>query len=108
LGAVSPYRYLRNSNRGIPESRRKVKALSLHHRFVIALHSPAGVVETGERVCPPEKKAPRPASGVENRFSLVRFEGKNRRIAAIFRDFQSDLQGFLRTSDLLVERVVSR
>jgi hypothetical protein len=25
--------------------------------FVIALHSPSGVVETGLRVCPPEKKA---------------------------------------------------
>jgi hypothetical protein len=69
---------------------------------VIALRSPAGVVETKVRVCPPEKKAPRPASRVENRFSLVRFEGKNCRIAAIFRDFQSDLDGFLCTSDLLV------
>jgi hypothetical protein len=26
-------------------------------RFVIAMHSPAGTVETGRRVCPPEKKA---------------------------------------------------
>jgi hypothetical protein len=35
----------------------KVKLLSLYHRFVIALHSPDGVVETGLRVCPPEKSA---------------------------------------------------
>jgi hypothetical protein len=28
-----------------------------HHRFVIALHSPSGVAETGLRVCPPEKNA---------------------------------------------------
>jgi hypothetical protein len=34
----------------------KVKLLSLYHRFVIASHSPDGVVETGLRVCPPEKK----------------------------------------------------
>jgi len=33
----------------------EVKALSPHHRFVIALHSPGGVAETGLRVCPPEK-----------------------------------------------------
>src|SRR5467141_1938952 len=30
---------------------------SPHHRFVIALHSPGGVAETGLRVCPPEKNA---------------------------------------------------
>jgi hypothetical protein len=33
----------------------KVKALSPHHRLVIALHSPDGVGETGLRVCPAEK-----------------------------------------------------
>src|SRR5258708_33312232 len=32
-------------------------SLSPHHRFVIALHSPGGVAETGLRVCPPEKNA---------------------------------------------------
>ena len=42
----------------------EVKALSPHHRFVIALHSPEEVVETGLRVCPPEKKATRLAYGV--------------------------------------------
>jgi hypothetical protein len=35
----------------------EVKELSPHHRFVIALHSPGGVAETGLRVCPPEKNA---------------------------------------------------
>jgi len=33
----------------------KVKALSPHHRLVIALHSPDGVGETGLRVRPAEK-----------------------------------------------------
>ena len=33
----------------------KVKSLSPNRRFVIALHSPSGVVETGLRVCPSEK-----------------------------------------------------
>ena len=35
----------------------KVKLLSPHNRLVIALHSPGGTVETGLRVCPPEKEA---------------------------------------------------
>ena len=34
---------------------RQVKALSPHHRFVIALHSPVKVTETGLRMCLPEK-----------------------------------------------------
>jgi len=34
-----------------------LKSLSPNHRFVIALHSLDGVVESGLRVCPPEKKA---------------------------------------------------
>jgi len=33
----------------------QVKSLSPHHRFVIALHSPVKVTETGLRMCPPEK-----------------------------------------------------
>ena len=45
---------------------KKVKArTSPHHRFVIALHSPGGVVETGLLMCPSEKKAPNIASGVQ-------------------------------------------
>jgi SAM-dependent methyltransferase len=34
----------------------EVKSLSPHHRFVIALHSPGGVDETGLPQCPSEKK----------------------------------------------------
>jgi hypothetical protein len=34
---------------------RQVKTLSPHRRFVIALHSPDRVTETGLRVSPPEK-----------------------------------------------------
>jgi hypothetical protein len=34
----------------------EVKSLSPHHRFLVALHSPNGVLETGLRVCPSEKK----------------------------------------------------
>src|ERR1700687_1683228 len=33
----------------------QVKSLSPHHRFVIALHSPVKVTETGLRMCRPEK-----------------------------------------------------
>jgi hypothetical protein len=35
----------------------KVKSLLPHYGFVIALHSPDGVVETGLVWCPPEKNA---------------------------------------------------
>jgi hypothetical protein len=33
----------------------RTQTLSPHHRFVIALHSPDGIAETGLRVRPPEK-----------------------------------------------------
>ena len=36
-----------------------VKSPSLNRRFVIALHSPLGLVETGLRFFPSEKKAPK-------------------------------------------------
>src|ERR1039458_2158191 len=39
--------------------------LSLYHRFLIALHSPDGVFETGLLGCPPEKKAAKLASSNE-------------------------------------------
>jgi len=42
-----------------------VKPLSPRHRFVIALHSPDGVFETGLLVCPPEKKAAKLAGSNE-------------------------------------------
>jgi hypothetical protein len=41
---------------------------------------------------------------LRTRFSLVRFESKNRGIAAISRDFQDNAGRFLCASDLLVER----
>ena len=43
----------------------KVKLLSLYHRFVITLHSPDGVFETGLLGCPPEKKAAKLAGSNE-------------------------------------------
>ena len=49
----------RNSLVGSDEQRsqrlNQVKSLSPHHRFVIALHSPVKVTETGLRMCRPEK-----------------------------------------------------
>jgi hypothetical protein len=39
------------------QKRPKSRQLSPHHRFVIALHSPEGVVETGLLKCPLEKMA---------------------------------------------------
>jgi len=39
----------------------KVKSLSLDDRYVIALCSPKGLVETGLPLCPSEKKARKPA-----------------------------------------------
>jgi len=42
----------------------KVKTLSLHHRFAIALRSPDGVAETGLCVRPPEKSARKLARGL--------------------------------------------
>jgi serine/threonine protein kinase len=42
----------------------EVKALSPHDRFVIALHSPGGVAETGLCVWPPEKSARKLAGGL--------------------------------------------
>ena len=41
--------------RGVGEYFYEVKSLSPHHRFVIALHSPDKVAETGLRMCRPEK-----------------------------------------------------
>jgi hypothetical protein len=43
----------------------KVKSLSPHDRFVIALHSPEGIIETGLLVCPSEKKARKLPFGAE-------------------------------------------
>jgi len=45
----------RNGKTRVPRLAYEVKPLSPHHRFVIALHSPAKVTETGLRICRPEK-----------------------------------------------------
>jgi hypothetical protein len=47
----------KDSWRMCPKGGQKSSPLSPHHRFVIALHSPDGVFETGLLICPPEKKA---------------------------------------------------
>ena len=64
----------------------EVKALSLHDRFVIALHSPDGV---GKSDCARalQRKAPEKLLlRFDETLSPVRFEGKNYGIAAIFSD----------------------
>jgi len=47
-----------------PNSYYEIKALSPHHRFVMALHSPDRFAETGLRVCRPEKNARKLACGI--------------------------------------------
>src|SRR5450755_4742224 len=45
----------------ISEGGQKSRPLSPHHRFVIAMHSPDGVLESGLLGCLPEKKVRKPA-----------------------------------------------
>jgi hypothetical protein len=53
---LRPQRGTHNPGRnGHPQRLNQVKSLSPHHRFVIALHSPVKVTETGLRICRPEK-----------------------------------------------------
>src|ERR1700731_1122859 len=80
----------------------KVKAAFAASSVLIAMHSPAGVVETGLGICPPEKRLESWREELRTRFSPVRFERKNCGIAAISRDFQDNAGRFLCTSDLLV------
>ena len=47
-----------------PPNVHEVKALSPHHRPVIALHSPDGLAETVLGLCPPEKTARKLACGI--------------------------------------------
>jgi hypothetical protein len=64
----------------------EVKALSPHHRFVIAWHSPDGVGES-DCACSLQRKAPENLHvGFDATLSPVRFEGKTCGIAAIFSD----------------------
>jgi hypothetical protein len=89
--------------------RPQVKALSPHRRFVIALHSPDRVTETGLRVSPLEKA--RSIDAIRSRavtfdgpLSPVRFKGKTCRIAAIFNDSCNNAALFLCTPDCVAER----
>ena len=67
----------------------KVKSHSPIDRFAIALHSPEGILQTGPRVCPPEKKAAQPALSVpQSTFSESGLSAKHaelRGLSAIFR-----------------------
>ena len=70
----------------------RVKWLSPNHRFVIALHSPDGLVETGQLMGPPEKKVPSLACWGQAGHSLrsgfrVRV-AELRRFRAVFRGLQ--------------------
>lgn len=54
----------------------KVKLVSLSHRFMIALHSPDGVVQTVLLLCPSERKATNLRLVLRRSLSPVRFERK--------------------------------
>jgi hypothetical protein len=80
----------------------EVKALSPYHRFVIALHSPRSVAETGLCVCPPEKTQENLPAGFDWTHSPVRFTCG---IVAISSDSCSNAARFLCGSDCVAERV---
>src|SRR5580698_3188081 len=77
----------------------KVKSQSLFARFVIALHSPSGLVETGLPFRPPEKMATNLGCGPSAALSPVRFRSENRRIAALSGDVQGNAGQFLCNPD---------
>jgi hypothetical protein len=87
----------------------QVKALSPHHRFVIALHSPYEVAETGLRGCPPEKKAAKAHSlSSTDRFLQCGFGeiiAELRRFSAVFPGLSP---GFLYVPDCVAEQAVWR
>lgn len=68
----------------------KVKSPTLHHRFVIALHSPVLSAETGLRGSLSEKNAANSPDAEEYDISLVRFASEKPRFGA---DFGGFLQG---------------
>jgi len=77
----------------------KVKSLSPHHRFAIALHSPNGVVET-DCACALQRKKPETLlAGFDWTLSPVLFAGKTCGIAAIFSDSCSNAARFLCNPD---------
>ena len=59
-------------------------------RFVIALHSPIGVAETGLPVCPPEKMAAMPAFGVQRDTFSSPVSGRESRTCGIFERFPEE------------------
>jgi len=58
------------------KGRQESRSLSPHHRFLIAMYSPAGAVETGLLICVPEKAPQGPPLAWRGTLSPVRFEGK--------------------------------
>jgi hypothetical protein len=82
--------------------------LSPHDRLMIALHSSDGVDETGMLRCAAEKMPETPAGIRGGPFSLVRFESKSPRIAAVYRNFQDNPCRFIRASDCVVVQAVPR
>ena len=84
----------------------QVKSLSPHHRFVIALHSPVKVTETGLRMCRPEKGRPIDAirsRAVRSLQSALRT--KYYEIRASLRISRPKAGQFLCGLDLLAERL---
>ncbi len=89
------------------DSRRahKVKWHSPRMRFVIALHSPSAVAETGLPTRSPEKLRRRSLhSGCGQPFSPVRFERKSSGNAAVFSHSQSNAARILDIPDCVAER----
>jgi hypothetical protein len=82
-----------------------VKPLSPNHRFVIALHSPDGVFETGLRMCHSrEKRSKARLRGPAGHFLQSGLTAKPAQLP-ISRDFQRNAAGFLCVPDCVAERV---
>lgn len=81
----------------------KVKSRSPDHRFVIALHSPSGIDESGLSHCPLEKTARKLASGYDRTFSPVRFELGICGIAGISDGSERNAAWILCTPDCVAE-----
>jgi hypothetical protein len=82
-----------NAWRGCTQRRWKVKALLPSERFVIAFHSPSGLVETGLRICLLEKMAAKTCTaefaGHFLQSGLVARIAELRRFRAILRGIQA-------------------
>jgi hypothetical protein len=70
IAITAPTEPARHFGGQIPAAPPKSSPLSPNHRFVIALHFAGGVIETGLRVGPLEKKARSLAWGVQTGHSL--------------------------------------